>query len=120
MAVFENPADWPWSDDLDAVAAAPDSHLILLENERVSYLKVILEPGVKEPYHTHRWPSVFVLIQPAQIRYYDETGQVLFETNPEVNQKPEAVEWVAPEGLHAVENIDAAQYVAYRIELKQP
>lgn len=92
MAVFENTDDWPWSDDLDAVAAAPDSHLVLLENERVRFLKVILEPGDKEPYHTHGWPSVFVLIQPARIRYYDGTGQVLFETDPEINQDHKSVE----------------------------
>jgi hypothetical protein len=30
------------------------------------------------------------------------------------------VEWLGPEGLHAVENIDTAPYHAVRVELKEP
>ena len=50
--------NWPWSDELEAVVAAPDSHLVLLENESVRVLKVVLRAGQIEPFHTHKLPSV--------------------------------------------------------------
>ena len=55
----------------DAVAAAPDSHDVLLENEQVRVVEVVIRPGEKEPVHTHRWPSVMMVDCAARIRYYD-------------------------------------------------
>ncbi len=52
-----------WTDELDAVVAAPDHHKVLFENERLRVLEVTLEPNDEEPVHHHRWPSVFVLDQ---------------------------------------------------------
>ena len=52
-----------WDPELDAVAAAPDHHKVLFENENLRVLEVTLEPQDEEPVHHHRWPSVFVLDQ---------------------------------------------------------
>lgn len=52
-----------WAPELDAVAAAPDHHKVLFENDNVRVLEVRLEPQDEEPVHHHRWPSVFVLDQ---------------------------------------------------------
>jgi hypothetical protein len=49
---------WEHPDELDAVVAAPTSHRIVFENEDVRVLEVTVAPGVHEPEHTHRWPSV--------------------------------------------------------------
>lgn len=110
---------WPWDGSLDATIAAPDSHVVLFENERVRVLRVSIEPGEKEPAHTHRSPSVMILHRPSRIRYFDADGEVQFESPP---GRREATgndsDWLEPEGLHAVENIDEVPYEAYRVELK--
>ncbi|MGI9364727.1 MAG: hypothetical protein ACR2O8_06055 [Rhizobiaceae bacterium] len=50
-----------WDPAFDAVAAAPDHHKVLFENDKLRVLDVTLEPNDEEPLHHHRWPSVFVL-----------------------------------------------------------
>ncbi|WP_281648815.1 hypothetical protein [Parendozoicomonas sp. Alg238-R29] len=80
---------------------------------------MVIEPGVKEPVHTHRASSVMIVDKPAQIKYYGENGDVLFITKPTEGKQHQKPQWLEPEGLHSVENIDTKPYKAYRIELKQ-
>jgi hypothetical protein len=49
---------WKWADSLDAVKAAPQSHHLIFENDKIRILEVILQPLTQEPIHTHKWPSV--------------------------------------------------------------
>jgi quercetin dioxygenase-like cupin family protein len=44
---------WPWPERMDALHAAPASHRVLLDNDRVRVLDVAIEPGAREPEHTH-------------------------------------------------------------------
>lgn len=119
-------SDWPWPEDLDALRAAPDSHALLLENDAVRVVEVVIEPGVREPMHTHRWPSVMIVVGGARIRYYGKDGELEFESSEAGTEEagteapPGAprTEWLGPEGPHAVENVDSTSYRAYRIELK--
>jgi hypothetical protein len=116
----EAASSWPWPDSLDAVVAAPNSHRVLFENEHTRVLEVTIAPGDREPEHTHRWPSIMVVHQPARIRYY--TGDALTFTSPEQPSPAESgprASWLEPEGPHSVENIDDGSYGAFRIELKQ-
>jgi quercetin dioxygenase-like cupin family protein len=100
---------------MDALRAAPASHRLLLDNSRVRVLEVVIEPGTREPEHTHQAPSVMIVDEPAGIRYY-QADTVLFESpEPEPGVR---VSWMAPEGPHSVENIDSRRYHAIRIELK--
>ena len=107
-------------DALDAVVAAPDSHRVLLENDRVRVLEVIIRPGEREPAHTHRWPSVMMGLEAARIRYYDADGKLRFETpeDRELSNLPLGADWLDAEPLHAVENIDETLFRALRVELK--
>lgn len=110
---------WPWPDSADAVAAAPDSHLVVLDTERVRVLRVVIPPGEREPMHTHRWPSVMLVDQPARIRYYGADGELRFESRSEPDpSSPVTPDWLGPEGLHAVENVGSLPFGAWRIELK--
>jgi hypothetical protein len=111
-------SEWPWSDSLDAVCAAPDSHRILLENEHVRVLEVIIPAGHKEPWHTHRRPSLMLIDQSAAIRYFRSEND--FDERPRKIPESSAtrIEWLEPEGIHCVENVDTMQYHAIRIELK--
>ena len=52
---------WPWPETMDATVAAPDSHRVLLENDRIRVLEVVIESGVREPEHTHRAVSVMII-----------------------------------------------------------
>jgi hypothetical protein len=109
-----------WPESLDALAAAPRSHKLLLDHRCVRVLEIAIEPGVKEPEHTHRWPSVMIVDRPARIRYY-ERGRLVFESPSRLDDRPvPRVEWLAPEGPHAVENIDEHSYHAFRVEMHAP
>lgn len=46
-------------DSNDAVAAAPEHHKVLLENDMVRVLEATVPLRSKEPPHVHPWPSVF-------------------------------------------------------------
>jgi quercetin dioxygenase-like cupin family protein len=70
---------WPWPQEMDALLAAPASHRILLDNDQVRVLDVIIEPGAREPEHTHQAPSVMIIDEPARIRYYTD-GTLRFES----------------------------------------
>jgi plastocyanin len=103
---------------MDALQAAPDSHHILVDNDRVRVLEVVIEPGAREPEHTHQAPSVMIVDEPARIRYY--AGDTLQFESPARLPAPAGtrVSWMEPEGPHSVENIDQHRYHAIRIELK--
>lgn len=112
-------ASWPWPPEMEGIVAAPQSHRVLLETPAVRVLEVVIQPGSREPEHTHRHPSVMIVDQPAQIRYYDR-GDLVFESTSEAHTTgPPRVEWMDPEGPHAVENIGRRRYHAFRIELLQ-
>ena len=117
MESTKEPGAWPWPDSLDAVSAAPGSHRVVFENEHTRVLEVSIAAGEREPEHTHRWPSVMVVHQPARIRYY--TGDTLtFTSPPQPSPASPRVGWLEPEGPHSVENVDGQVYAAFRIELK--
>ena len=46
-------------DSTDAVAAAPNHHHVVLENDAVRVLEATVPLHSKEPPHNHPWPSVF-------------------------------------------------------------
>ena len=108
-----------YPDSFDAIIAAPDSHKVLLENDSVRVLRVVIEPGVREPFHTHRFNSVMIVDQPAQIKYYGKDGQLVFITKSTDGKSHQKPKWLVSEGLHSVENIDNRVYKAYRIEIKE-
>src|SRR5262245_8332314 len=107
---------WPWPYSLDAVFAAPGSHRVLFENDQTRVLEVTIGPGEREPEHTHAWPSVMVVHEPAGFRYY--TAGTLTFTSAAGESGPR-VSWLDPEGPHAVENIDDHVYGAFRIDFKR-
>ena len=50
---------------MDALLAAPASHRVLLENDWARVLDVVIEPGTREPEHTHQAPSLMIISEPA-------------------------------------------------------
>jgi quercetin dioxygenase-like cupin family protein len=47
-------------DARDAVAVSPQTHKVLLENDRVRVIDVNLPAGAKEPQHSHAWPALII------------------------------------------------------------
>ncbi|KQO13409.1 hypothetical protein [Sphingomonas sp. Leaf242] len=110
------------ANDFDAVAAAPSSHRVLMEDGKIRVLRVEVAPGATEPVHDHRWPSVMYFEQPQPITYIEYK---LVNGRPVETQrfdapafKPAQTVRGEPEGLHAVMNRGTAPFVAVRIEFK--
>ena len=106
----------------DAVAAAPNSHRVLLEDDKIRVLRVEVAPGATEPVHDHRWPSVMYFEQPQPITYILYT---LVDGKPVETKRVDAPAFPKsatvkgePEALHAVKNRGTAPFVAVRIEFK--
>jgi hypothetical protein len=123
-------SNWTWSPFLDAVQAAPKSHRVLIDNDKVRVLEVVVQPGQKEPIHTHQWPSVMYVTSPASLRYYtaslvngkwvektDDSAPPAPASNP---NRPRPPQYLEPEGPHAVENMGTTPYRAVRVEIKSP
>jgi len=103
---------WPWPETMDALLAAPASHRVLLNNDRVRVLEVVIEPGAREPEHTHQAASLMILDEPAQIRYY-LGGTLRLESQKRSGTLPGVrMHWLEPEGPHSVENIAQQRYHA--------
>jgi hypothetical protein len=82
----------------------------------VRVLEVVIDPGSREPEHTHGNRSVMIVDAPARIRYY-EHRDLTFESPPSPGPEPPRVSWMDPEGPHSVENIDTTSYHAFRVEI---
>ena len=66
---------WDRPEQLDALAAAPGNHQLLLENDRVRVLLTTIAIGATTPVHTHRWPSVEYLITAADFVRRDRNSR---------------------------------------------
>lgn len=110
--------------DLDAVAAAPKNHVVLLENDRVRVLQVTVAPGETEAVHEHRWPSVIHIQswQPAEdVRYAMRDGKLVeIDRTPLPAGTPPPAIWSPREAPHAVTNKGSEPFRLLRVELKQP
>ena len=110
---------WAWSDELDALVAAPAHHTLLLENARVRVLETRIPPGEETAIHTHRWPNVqHVLSSPDFIRR-DGEGAVLLDTRSagRPRQSP-ATLWSDPLPPHSIENVGETDLRVIMVELK--
>jgi hypothetical protein len=105
-------------DAQDALIAAPRSHRVVLENDRVRVVEVSVAPGEREPMHTHRWPSVMYIDGPAPLLYYNGSGALHFDGRDQPSPTGPVTHWMPPEPLHAVENAGGTSFHAIRVELK--
>ncbi len=102
----------PENNEFDAAIVSPGTHKIVFENDKVRVLEVIIQPGEKEPVHTHPYKSITIVQSPSRIKYYDEGGSVIEEVDIS------GVSWLEPKGMHAAENVGSDEFRGYRIELK--
>jgi len=112
-----DPADW--DPRLDALVAAPQHHRILYEDETVRVLSVGIEPGVQEPVHHHRWPSVFVIdSQVDKLRDFDSEGREIRLPIPDQYELPLTLR-LLPQPLHSVHNEGSRPFHGTQVEFKR-
>src|SRR5438128_12386485 len=71
---------WTWPDELDALAAAPESHKLLFENDATRVLDARIVPGETARLHTHRWPSVLYVLSLGHFVRRDGHGTVVLDS----------------------------------------
>lgn len=110
------PQDWDAA--LDAVTAAPDNHAVLYEDEHIRVLSVTLQPGIAEPLHHHRYPSIFVLDRLVPLRDFDAEGREVQLPIPAQFDLPLVLK-MPPQPPHSVLNVGDGMVHGTRIEFKQ-
>jgi hypothetical protein len=129
---LSKPTDWTWADSLDAVKAAPNSHKILFENDKIRILEVTLDPFAFEPIHTHRYPSIMFgtendtsLFDIVYYPYGYDFARHKYFAKDSIKQhqggkatEPNTGNYMKPEGPHRVRNLSNVRIDVFRVELK--
>ena len=108
-----------WPDSLDALAAAPEHHRLLFENEAVRVVETILTPGETAPLHTHRWPGTLHLVSWSEIVRRDMQGAILMDSRGSSIRCVEGTfTWSPALPPHTLENVGKATFRAITTEIK--
>ena len=105
-----------WTPASEALVAAPQHHQVLFENDEVRVLQVTVPPGVREPLHAHRYPSVLYYVSAAHLREYSPGVPAV-----DRGHKDDGDVIFLPIGPpHQMENLEQAKPLkAIRVELKK-
>ena len=111
------PASWP--PQLDALAAAPQHHTLLLENPAVRVLDTCIPAGGRTALHCHPWPSVLYVLSWSAFVRRDAEGNVLLDsrTAPHLDTSPGTL-WSPPLGPHTLENVGTTDLRVIAVEIK--
>ena len=110
---------WTWPDSLDALAAAPESHRILFENDAVRVLETRIAPGEITQVHTHRWPGILYVLSFGHFVRRDGNGVVLVDTREGgALPQPGTALWSGSLPPHTLENVDTSEIHVIGVELK--
>jgi hypothetical protein len=110
---------WTWPESLDALAAAPESHRILFENEDVRVLETRIAPGETTEVHTHRWPGILYVLSCGNFVRRDGDGMLLVDTREGgALPQPGTALWSGSLPPHTLENVDEAELHVIGVELK--
>lgn len=115
--------DTPWPPELDAPVAAPEHHVLLLENERVRVFDTRIRSGETVRLHTHRWPAAYYILESGDFVRRDEAGRVQMDSRSAgASGKPAVVPgqaiWSGPLGPHTLENVGATDIRVVSVEIK--
>jgi len=111
-----NPPDWP--DELDALRAAAQHHVLLFENEFVRVLDARIPPGQTVPLHTHRWPSTLYVLTWSDFVRRDREGFTVVDSRTLGKVSVGSAVWSGPLPPHTLENVGGAELRVISVELK--
>lgn len=102
------------------LAAAPQHHRAVLDNDAVRVLDVRIPPGDTVPAHQHDLPSIFITLSPADLVFRNLAGETVRNVRRSRDSDSEpSVEWRDPAPApRIVSNVDTVELHALRIELK--
>ncbi len=104
--------------EMDALQAAPQFHLLLLENEAVRVLEAKVAPGETVPLHTHCWPAVQYIVSWSDFVRRDHSGSIMLDTRTVVALAAGNAAWSGPLPLHTLENVGTGVLHVLSVELK--
>jgi hypothetical protein len=107
-----------WDEGLDALAAAPAQHRLLLENEHVRVLDTRIEPGERTPIHTHRWPAAHYVVSWSDFVRRDAEGAVLVDTRAVSGTTISRAMWGDALAPHSLENVGSGLLHIVSTEVK--
>ena len=112
---------WTWSESLDALVAAPESHRLLFESDVVRVLETRIAPGETTPLHTHRWPGSLYVLSFGHFVRRDGEGTILVDSR-EGDSLPErgTAIWGGSLPPHTLENVGDFEIHVIGVELKEP
>ena len=116
ISVMLDSQEWP--DELDALMAAPENHVLLFENEAVRVLDITISPGQIVPLHTHRWPSTLYFLSWSDCVRRDAHGSVLMDSRTVQKPSEGTTLWSPSIGPHTLENIGEAELHVIGVEFK--
>jgi quercetin dioxygenase-like cupin family protein len=110
---------WTWPNSLDALAAAPESHRLLFENDVTRVLETRIGPGETTQLHTHRWPGILYVLSFGHFVRRDGEGTVLVDTR-QAGPLPQSgtALWSGALPPHTLENVDTSEIHVIGVELK--
>jgi quercetin dioxygenase-like cupin family protein len=111
--------DQPWPPELDAIAAAPENHTLLFENDSVRVLDTCIAAGQSTPLHTHRWPAALYSLSWSDFVRRDEHGQTVVDSRKITPITPGSALWTPPLAAHTLENIGTSELRVIAVELKE-
>jgi hypothetical protein len=118
VSAIPDPSAWP--EALDALAAAPGFHRLLLENDDVRVLETVIGPGERTPVHTHCWPSVLYVLSMGHFVRRDGAGNVLTDTRAAGGYPdPGSAAWSEAMPPHTFENVGDTEVRVVNVELKR-
>ena len=107
-----------WPSELDALIAAPEHHVLLLENEAVRVFDTSIPPGHVVPLHTHCWPQTLYLISWSDCIRRDEFGAVLMDSRTLPRPALGSAFWSPALPAHTLENVGNSILRLISVELK--
>jgi hypothetical protein len=113
-----NRRDWSWPDELDALIAAPQYHVLLFENEQVRVLDTNIPPGHTVPLHTHQWPSVLYILSWDDFVRRDGEGKIVLDSRASGMPPMKGALWSEPFPPHSLENVGGTEIRVISVELK--
>jgi len=105
-------------DELDGVAAAPDNHKVIFENDEVRVLETTIPAGEVTPLHTHLRPTVMYVISGSHFIRRDEHDATMVDTRANPDFILPKVLFAASTPRHTLENTGADDLVVIGVELK--
>jgi predicted metal-dependent enzyme (double-stranded beta helix superfamily) len=105
-------------DELDGIAADPDHHTVLFENDEVRVIETRIAAGDLTPLHTHLAPTVMYVLSGSHFIRRDEHGETMVDTRATPDFVLARVSYSTGTPRHTIENTGDDELHVIGVELK--